>query len=84
MLIMVRCGNEVLDVLGENGEFTRCLHSKADLDENRRLILHFPEDNTIWSVGSGYGGNVLLSKKCMALRIGSAIAHKEGWLASTC
>ena len=81
MLIMVRCGNEVLDVLGDSGEFTKCLHSKADLNEDRRLILHFPEDNTIWSVGSGYGGNVLLSKKCMALRIGSAVARKEGWIA---
>ncbi len=81
MLIMVRCGNEVLEVLGESGGFTRCLHGKADLDLDRRLILHFPEDNTIWSVGSGYGGNVLLSKKCMALRIGSFMAHKERWLA---
>ncbi len=81
MLIMVRCGNEVLDCLGESGEFTRCLHSKADLDDQRRLILHFPEDNTIWSVGSGYGGNALLSKKCMALRIGSVMGHREGWLA---
>ena len=81
MLIMVRCGNEVIEALGENGAFARCLHSKADLDENRRLILHFPYDNAIWSVGSGYGGNVLLSKKCMALRIGSHLAHTEGWLA---
>ena len=81
MLIMVRCGNEVLEVLGDSSAFTKCLHSKADLDENRRLILHFPHDDTIWSVGSGYGGNVLLSKKCMALRIGSHLARTEGWLA---
>jgi len=81
MLIMVRCGRAVLDKLGPDGEFTRCLHSKADLDENRRLILHFPQDNTIWSVGSGYGGNVLLSKKCMGLRLASWQARKEGWLA---
>jgi phosphoenolpyruvate carboxykinase (GTP) len=81
MLIMVRCGKEVLDQLGESGVFTKCLHSKADLNVDRRLILHFPEDNTIWSVGSGYGGNVLLSKKCMALRIGSSQARREGWLA---
>jgi phosphoenolpyruvate carboxykinase (GTP) len=81
MLIMVRCGSEVLEVLGDNSDFTRCLHSKADLNVDRRLILHFPEDNTIWSVGSGYGGNVLLSKKCMALRLASWQARKEGWLA---
>jgi phosphoenolpyruvate carboxykinase (GTP) len=81
MLIMTRVGTEVLSVLGETGEFTRCLHSKADLDINRRLILHFPEDNTIWSVGSGYGGNVLLGKKCLALRIASWQASREGWLA---
>ncbi|MEW6609519.1 MAG: phosphoenolpyruvate carboxykinase (GTP) [bacterium] len=81
MRIMTRMGKVVLDKLGEWGEFTRCLHSKADLDINRRLILHFPEDNTIWSVGSGYGGNVLLGKKCLALRIASYLAKKEGWLA---
>ncbi len=81
MLIMVRCGKPVLEKLGTNGDFTRCLHSKADLDEKKRLILHFPEDDTIWSVGSGYGGNVLLSKKCMALRIASARSREEGWLA---
>jgi len=81
MLIMVRCGSEVLKKLGADGVFTRCLHGKADLDVNRRLILHFPEDNTIWSVGSGYGGNVLLSKKCMGLRIASYQARREGWLA---
>jgi len=81
MLIMVRCGKPVLDKLGTDGEFTKCLHGKADLDIEKRLILHFPEDNTIWSVGSGYGGNVLLSKKCMALRLGSWQARQEGWLA---
>ncbi len=81
MLIMVRCGKAVLDKLGTDGEFTRCLHGKAERDLKRRLILHFPEDNTIWSVGSGYGGNVLLSKKCMALRIASWQAQQEGWLA---
>ena len=81
MLIMVRCGNAVLEKLGPQGEFTRCLHSRADLDVQKRLILHFPQDNTIWSVGSGYGGNVLLSKKCMALRLASYQGRKEGWLA---
>jgi len=82
MRIMTRMGKAVLDLLEKtNGDFTRCLHSKADLDVNRRLILHFPEDNTIWSVGSGYGGNVLLGKKCLSLRIGSYLGHTEGWLA---
>ena len=81
MRIMTRMGEAVLDALGPNGEFTRCLHSKADLDVNRRLILHFPEDNAIWSVGSGYGGNVLLGKKCLALRIATVQAQREKWLA---
>ncbi|MBI3999073.1 MAG: phosphoenolpyruvate carboxykinase (GTP) [Candidatus Omnitrophica bacterium] len=81
MRIMTRMGKAVLDALGTNGEFTKGLHSKADLDLNRRLILHFPEDNAIWSVGSGYGGNVLLGKKCLALRIGSWLGAKEGWMA---
>ncbi|NQT06368.1 MAG: phosphoenolpyruvate carboxykinase (GTP) [Candidatus Omnitrophica bacterium] len=81
MRIMTRIGAPVLKVLGADGEFTKCLHSKADLDINRRLILHFPEDNTIWSVGSGYGGNVLLSKKCLGLRIASFLARKEEWMA---
>ncbi|MCX7827263.1 MAG: phosphoenolpyruvate carboxykinase (GTP), partial [Verrucomicrobiae bacterium] len=81
MRITTRIGEAVLDALGPQGEFTRCLHSKADLDMNRRLILHFPEDNAIWSVGSGYGGNVLLGKKCLALRIASVLAQREKWLA---
>ncbi len=81
MLIMCRCGKAVLDKLGTAGEFTRCLHGKAEVDINHRLILHFPEDNAIWSVGTGYGGNVLLGKKCMALRISSYLARKENWLA---
>jgi phosphoenolpyruvate carboxykinase (GTP) len=81
MRIMTRMGTDVMDALGPQGEFTRCLHSKADLDVNRRLILHFPEDNAIWSVGSGYGGNVLLGKKCLALRIASVLAQREKWLA---
>jgi phosphoenolpyruvate carboxykinase (GTP) len=81
MLIMTRVGDEVLRQLEKEDNFTRCLHSKADLDIEKRLILHFPEDNTIWSVGSGYGGNVLLGKKCLSLRIASFIARKERWLA---
>src|SRR3989338_7128578 len=81
MRIMTRIGNDVLKVLGDHGEFTKCLHSKADLDIKKRLILHFPEDNTIWSVGSGYGGNALLGKKCLALRIGSWLGKQQGWMA---
>ncbi len=81
MMIMTRVGNDVLEALGSLGEFTRCLHGKAERDINRRLILHFPEDNAIWSVGSGYGGNVLLGKKCLALRIASYLAQREGWMA---
>ncbi len=81
MLIMTRVGREVLDALGQSGDFTRCLHSKATLDPEKRRILHFPEDNTIWSVNSGYGGNVLLGKKCLALRLASWMGKQEGWLA---
>ncbi len=81
MLIMTRAGSSVLRELGGNGAFTKGLHSKAGLDENKRLILHFPEDNTIWSVGSGYGGNVLLGKKCLSLRIASHLGRREGWMA---
>lgn len=81
MRIMTHVGASVLKQLGTGGEFTRCLHSKADLDIKRRLILHFPEENTIWSVGSGYGGNVLLGKKCLALRIASYLGKREGWMA---
>ena len=81
MRIMAHVGTKVLKQLGAGGQFTKCLHGKADLDIKRRLILHFPEDNTIWSVGSGYGGNVLLGKKCLALRLASHIARREDWLA---
>ncbi|MDQ1255755.1 MAG: phosphoenolpyruvate carboxykinase, partial [Candidatus Hydrogenedentes bacterium] len=81
MSIMCRIGMPVLDTLGQSNDFTRCLHSKADLELENRRILHFPEDNTIWSVNSGYGGNVLLGKKCLALRIASWMAKQEGWLA---
>ena len=81
MLIMTRVGESVLREIEKQDHFTKCLHSKAELDINKRLILHFPEDNTIWSVGSGYGGNVLLGKKCLALRIASFLARKEQWLA---
>jgi len=81
MLIMCYVGQKVLDQLGGGKDFTRCLHCRATLDPEKRRILHFPEDNTIWSVNSGYGGNVLLGKKCLSLRIASWMAHHEGWLA---
>jgi phosphoenolpyruvate carboxykinase (GTP) len=81
MRIMTRMGRVALDHLGDSGDFTRCLHSKADLDIERRFICHYPQDNTIWSVGSGYGGNALLAKKCLALRIASKLGQQEGWLA---
>ncbi len=81
MSIMTRIGDKVLESLGESGDFVRGLHSKAQLDAEKRYIMHFPEDNTIMSVNSGYGGNVLLGKKCFALRIASYLGWKEGWMA---
>ncbi len=81
MRIMTRMGKAALEQLGESNDFNRGLHSTGDLNPERRFICHFPEDNTIWSFGSGYGGNALLGKKCLALRIGSYLGRKEGWLA---
>ena len=81
MLIMTRVGTSVLEALGNSPDYIKGLHAKADLDENNRYITHFPQDNTIMSVNSGYGGNVLLGKKCFALRIASYLGRKEGWMA---
>lgn len=81
MVIMTRVGSDVLDVLGNSNDFVRGLHGKAQIDEENRYICHFPEDNTIWSVNSGYGGNVLLGKKCFALRIASYQGKQENWMA---
>ncbi|MCL1997271.1 MAG: phosphoenolpyruvate carboxykinase (GTP) [Turicibacter sp.] len=79
MCIMTRVSKEVTKALG--AEFVKCLHSTAELDIDKRYICHFPEDNAIWSINSGYGGNALLGKKCLALRIASYRAKEENWLA---
>ena len=81
MAIMTRVGNEVLERIGEATDFIRGLHSTATLDPEERYIVQFPEDNTIMSINSGYGGNVLQGKKCFALRIASCLGRDEGWLA---
>lgn len=81
MAIMTRVGQNVLDALGDSDDWVRGLHCKCDIDESKRYICHFPQDNTIISVNSGYGGNVLLGKKCFALRIASNLGRKEGWMA---
>ena len=82
MDIMTRMGADAFKNLGDTSDdFVRGLHSKADVDPEKRYIVHFPEDNTIWSINSAYGGNVLLGKKCFALRIASYQGWKEGWMA---
>jgi phosphoenolpyruvate carboxykinase (GTP) len=81
MRIMSRMGKVAQDKLGASTDFVAGLHSLGDLDPMRRYILHFPQENLIWSVGSGYGGNALLGKKCFALRIASAMAREQGWMA---
>jgi len=81
MRIMTRMGNSAMKHLGDSDVFVKGLHSKGELDPERRFICHFPEDNAIWSFGSGYGGNVLLGKKCFSLRIASYMGKQEGWMA---
>ena len=81
MIIMTRVGKDVLDALGDSEDWIKGLHCKCDIDAEKRYICHFPEDNAIISVNSGYGGNVLLGKKCFALRIASFLGKNEGWMA---
>jgi phosphoenolpyruvate carboxykinase (GTP) len=81
MGMMTRMGDLALERLGESAEFTRCLHSVGDCNPDRRAVCHFPFDNTVWSFGSGYGGNALLGKKCLALRIASFLGQQQGWMA---
>lgn len=81
LYLMTRMGSVALDAIGETGRFVKGIHSLGDLSPERRFIVHFPAERVIWSIGSGYGGNALLSKKCHALRIASAQGREEGWLA---
>jgi phosphoenolpyruvate carboxykinase (GTP) len=81
MRIMARIGNTALQRIGDTNEFVPGLHSLGDLNPDRRFIMHFPQEKLIWSIGSGYGGNALLGKKCFALRIASAMAREQGWMA---
>ena len=81
MRIMSRMGQVALDRLGPSNEFVPGLHSLGDLDPLRRYIVHFTQERLIWSIGSGYGGNALLGKKCFALRIASVMARQQGWMA---
>ena len=81
MAIMTRVGLNCYEQLGEDGDFIKGFHAKCDIDPEKRYIMHFPEDDTIISVNSGYGGNVLLGKKCFALRIASYLGKTEGWMA---
>lgn len=81
MRIMTRMTKKVVDKIGKNKHFVRGFHSVGDFDPNKRYIMHFPDEQFVWSIGSGYGGNALLGKKCFALRIASWLGYQEGWLA---
>ncbi|MCM8787740.1 MAG: phosphoenolpyruvate carboxykinase (GTP) [Candidatus Omnitrophica bacterium] len=81
MRIMTRLGADALKIIGNSDNFIKGLHSIGDLDPKKRFIMHFPHENLVWSIGSGYGGNALLGKKCISLRLASWIGFKEGWLA---
>jgi phosphoenolpyruvate carboxykinase (GTP) len=81
MCIMTRVSPKVIDIINAKGEFVKGLHSIGDLDPQRRFIMHFPQEELVMSIGSGYGGNALLGKKCTSLRIASYLGYRQGWLA---
>jgi phosphoenolpyruvate carboxykinase (GTP) len=81
MRVMTRMGKQIVKKIGNTESFVKGIHSVGDFDPNKRYIMHFPEDNLVWSIGSGYGGNALLGKKCFSLRIASWMGFKYGWLA---
>ncbi len=81
MRIMTRMSSDVIKKIGDKTDFVRGLHSVGDFDPNKRFIMHFPQEQLVWSIGSGYGGNALLGKKCFALRIASWLGYQQGWLA---
>ena len=81
MRIMTRMSKDVVDKIGKKDDFVKGIHSVGDFDPEKRFIMHFPDEHLVWSIGSGYGGNALLGKKCFSLRIASWIGRQEGWLA---
>jgi len=81
MRIMTRLGKRIVSKIGKSDNFVKGIHSVGDFDPNKRYIMHFPEEGLVWSIGSGYGGNALLGKKCFSLRIASWLGYKQGWLA---
>jgi len=81
MRIMTRMGKNVIEKIGSRDDFVKGLHSVGDFDPQKRFIMHFPDEHFVWSIGSGYGGNALLGKKCFSLRIASWLGYQEGWLA---
>jgi phosphoenolpyruvate carboxykinase (GTP) len=81
MRVMTRVGKVAIDKIGNSNDFFKGIHSIGEVDPERRFIMHFPQENTVMSFGSGYGGNALLGKKCYSLRTASYLGYKEGWLA---
>lgn len=81
MRIMTRMSRNIIDIIGNRGDFVKGLHSVGDFDPNKRFVMHFPDEHFVWSIGSGYGGNALLGKKCFSLRIASWLGYQERWLA---
>ncbi|MFH1246126.1 MAG: phosphoenolpyruvate carboxykinase (GTP) [Candidatus Omnitrophota bacterium] len=81
MRIMTRMSKTVIDKIGNRDDFVKGLHSVGDFDPNKRFVMHFPDEHLVWSIGSGYGGNALLGKKCFSLRLASWLGYQEGWLA---